>query len=177
MAENVNQAEKSNTPREGQAFPVGAIVLGALAVGAVGVLAYTQMQPSSSSDASPSTTQQSPDTNSANASDADTSGSDMSGEYRDGSYSVTGAYTSPGGAEEIEVTIELQDGIIVSSEVTPLASRPISLQKQEAFAAEQEAVVVGKSIESVQLDKLAGASLTPKGFNDALEQVKAQARV
>ncbi len=37
-------------------------------------------------------------------------------------------------------------------------------------------VVVGKKIDEVQLTKVAGSSLTPKGFMDALEKVKTEAK-
>lgn len=97
--------------------------------------------------------------------------------YKDGVYEQIGNYTSPGGAEEIDVKLTLKNGIITDSEVTPKAERPISKMKQEAFVNGYKTSVVGKSIKDLQLGKIAGSSLTPKGFNDALEKIKAQAKV
>ncbi|MCX6731252.1 MAG: FMN-binding protein [Candidatus Roizmanbacteria bacterium] len=96
--------------------------------------------------------------------------------YKDGMYEQLGDYTSPGGAEQIDVKLTLKNGVITETEVTPKADRPISKMKQEAFAKEYKSSVVGKNINDLQLGKIAGASLTPKGFNDALEKIKAQAK-
>jgi hypothetical protein len=38
-------------------------------------------------------------------------------------------------------------------------------------------VVVGKRIDEVKLDRIAGSSGTPHGFNAALERIKEQARM
>lgn len=43
------------------------------------------------------------------------------------------------------------------------------------FADAVQAVVVGRDIDEVHVDKLAGSSRTPDGFNAALEQIKAEA--
>ena len=37
-------------------------------------------------------------------------------------------------------------------------------------------MVVGKNIDEVAITKVAGSSLTPKGFTDALEKIKADAK-
>lgn len=96
--------------------------------------------------------------------------------YKDGVYTQMGDYTSPGGAEQIDVKLTLKNGIIMEADITPKADRPISKMKQEAFAKEYKTSVVGKDIKDLQLGKIAGASLTPKGFNDAVEKIKAQAQ-
>ncbi|MNW19558.1 hypothetical protein D3C71_2196000 [compost metagenome] len=59
--------------------------------------------------------------------------------------------------------------------VTPHAYVPRSLDLQRAFAAAVPKVVVGKRIDQVRLAKLAGSSGTPKGFNDAIRQIKEKA--
>lgn len=96
--------------------------------------------------------------------------------YKDGEYTVIGNYISPGGTEEIGVTVTLENGIITEAEVEPRATRPISKEKQADFEANYKPMVIGKKIDEVRLTKVSGSSLTPKGFNDALEKVKAQAR-
>ena len=96
--------------------------------------------------------------------------------YKDGTYSATGNYNSPGGAETIGVMIVLKNGIIVDSTVTPMAFRPASKMIQADFTANYKQFVTGKNIDEVNLDKVSGSSLTPIGFNDALTQVKAQAK-
>lgn len=96
--------------------------------------------------------------------------------YKDGVYEQLGNYMSPAGAEQIDVKVTLKNGIITESDVTAKASQPISKMKQEAFINGYKSFVVGKNINDLQLGKVAGASLTPKGFNDALEKIKAQAK-
>lgn len=96
--------------------------------------------------------------------------------YADGTYTATGNYISPGGAEEIGVTITLQDGVIVNAKVETRATRPTSVKMQTAFEAGFAVFVIGKNIDEVELDKVSGSSLTPKGFNEALVEIKAQAQ-
>ena len=96
--------------------------------------------------------------------------------YNDGDYSATGNYISPGGAEEIGVTITLEDNVIIESEVEIRAEREISLEMQTDFSENYREQVIGKNIDEVELTKVSGSSLTPQGFNDALEKVRAQAK-
>lgn len=104
------------------------------------------------------------------------SNENFSGNYEDGVYEVTGNYISPGGAEEIGVVLTLENNVIVESEVEVRAEREISLEMQNDFAANYKDMVIGKNIDEVELTKVSGSSLTPQGFNDALEKVKVQAQ-
>lgn len=96
--------------------------------------------------------------------------------YKDGTYEMIGDYVSPGGPETIEVTVTLTEGKITDATVVPQATRPISKIKQADFAANYKPMVIGKSIDEVMLTKVSGSSLTPKGFNDALEKIKVEAK-
>jgi hypothetical protein len=60
--------------------------------------------------------------------------------------------------------------------VTPHATDPRSLEFQRRFAAAVPVVVVGKRIDEVKLDRIAGSSGPPQGVNTALERIKEQAR-
>lgn len=96
--------------------------------------------------------------------------------YEDGTYTMVGNYTSPGGEEELKVTLTLENGIVTESDVTVMATRPISKTRQEDFKENYSSEVVGKSIAELNLGKVSGSSLTPKGFNDAVEKIKAEAK-
>lgn len=100
----------------------------------------------------------------------------MNNKYKNGQYDVTGNYISPGGAETIKVSLTLEDGIIKDITVTPQATRPNSVKFQGLFAANYKPLVIGKNIDEVVLNKVGGSSLTPKGFNDAISQIKEQAK-
>lgn len=95
--------------------------------------------------------------------------------YTDGTYTAVGNYQSPGGAEEIGVTVTLKDNVITDVSVEPKATRGISVNMQKMFADNYKPMVVGKNINEVHLGKVSGSSLTPKGFNDALVKIEAQA--
>lgn len=95
--------------------------------------------------------------------------------YKDGSYTAVGAYTSPGGTEELGVTLTLANGVVTDSKVEVKATRPISKTRQEDFAAHYKDMVVGKNIADLELGKVSGSSLSPKGFNDAVTKIKQEA--
>lgn len=92
--------------------------------------------------------------------------------YKDGEYTAEGFY----GKKSIIVKAKLDDDKIADVVVTPnTPSIKRSFDLQTRFAAAVPEVVVGRSIDDVHLDKLAGSSLTTKGFNDALKRIKAEA--
>ncbi|WP_329577469.1 hypothetical protein [Streptomyces sp. NBC_01361] len=95
------------------------------------------------------------------------------GPYEDGEYSVDGEYGTRGSS--IGVSLTLQNGEISAVDVTPHATDETSLGLQRRFAEAIPALVVGKDIDDVDLDRVAGNSHTPDGFNDALEKIKAEA--
>ncbi len=95
--------------------------------------------------------------------------------YKNGTYTATGTYNTPGGPEEVTVSITLVDGIVTATSSTAVAKAPVSAKFQEEFINSYQNLVVGKNINEVQLDKVAGSSLTPKGFNEAVNQIKTQA--
>ncbi len=107
---------------------------------------------------------------------ADDSNSMMAGEYKDGTYSATGNYVSPAGQEEVEVELTLADGVIEDVTFTGKATNEKSVFMQGVFSDNYKALVQGKNIDEVQLDKVSGSSLTPKGFMDALDKIKTEAK-
>lgn len=98
-------------------------------------------------------------------------------EYEDGTYTAMGEYVSPGGPETISITLTIKDDIITAASADPQATLPFSVRMQEAFTSGFAELVVGQNIDDVELDKVSGSSLTPKGFNDAVVQIKAQAKI
>jgi uncharacterized protein with FMN-binding domain len=96
--------------------------------------------------------------------------------YKDGTYSATGNYDSPGGPEQIEVSLTLKNGQVTESTYKGDATLGKSQKYQETFGQGYQTLVVGKSIDQLSLDVVNGASLTPKGFMDAVEKIKAQAK-
>ena len=96
--------------------------------------------------------------------------------YKDGMYTVSGAYESPAGIEDMSVSITIKAGKIETTEITPKANDSKSLRYQEAFVGAYKPLIIGKSIDDARLDTVSGASLTTIGFNDAIDKIKAQAK-
>ena len=106
----------------------------------------------------------------------DTNQPSSSGMYANGTYSAEGTYFSPGGRESIDVTVTINDGVIADTSLTTNATSGEAEEYQSQFAAGYKELVVGKNIDEVSLDRVAGSSLTPNGFNNALQQIKDDAR-
>lgn len=96
--------------------------------------------------------------------------------YQDGTYQATSKYISPGGEREIAVSVILKDGVVTDSTFEGFATDPASKRFQGEFAEGFKPLVVGKNIDELNLQKVSGSSLTPKGFMDALESIKTQAQ-
>ncbi len=97
--------------------------------------------------------------------------------HKDGTYTAVGNYLSPGGPEQVGVTLTLKDDVIVDSSFEIKAERPISKNMQTVFSENYKALVVGKDIDEVSLTKVSTSSLTPKGFNDALTKIGAGSKI
>jgi len=102
-------------------------------------------------------------------------GTENNREYTDGTYTATGTYQSPGGQEEIELTVSLAAGKITDTSAATQAASGTSRQYQKEFINNYKNLIIGKNIEDVELDRVAGSSLTSNGFNDALDEIKQDA--
>ncbi len=96
--------------------------------------------------------------------------------YKNGTYTATGSYGSPGGQDQITVTVTLANDIITDVSAVSGAGDRTSQRYQNYFLSGYKQYVVGQNIASVHLTVVSGSSLTPIGFNNALTQIKAQAK-
>ena len=110
----------------------------------------------------------------ADTTTADTTSSTAT--YNDGNYTATGGYNSPGGSEELTVNVTLKDGVVVDTSAEGNADNGEAEEHQSDFIAAFKELVVGKDISSLKLSRVAGASLTTQGFNNAINQIKSQAQ-
>jgi|GEM_PF-515556 len=97
--------------------------------------------------------------------------------YTDGTYSASGTYKSPAGSEEVLVTLVVQNDTVLSSTFSATSDSGTSKNFQKQFADGYISQVVGKKLSDINVGKVSGSSLTAKGFNDALSQIKAQAKI
>ena len=96
--------------------------------------------------------------------------------YQDGTYSADGTYASPNGTETVGVELTLAAGTVTAVNITQHPSNPNTGKFQGEFAGGIAAQVVGKSIDELNVSKVAGSSLTSGGFNQALDKIKAEAQ-
>lgn len=95
--------------------------------------------------------------------------------YADGTYNASGEYESPAGTESLDVTITLKDDVITDVAVVGSGGNPDVERYQGEFIAGVADVVVGKDIDELVIDRVAGSSLSSTGFKAALSVIKAQA--
>ncbi|MET4539793.1 uncharacterized protein with FMN-binding domain [Arthrobacter bambusae] len=96
--------------------------------------------------------------------------------YKDGTYSADGTYTSPNGQETVGVELTLASDTVSAVNITTHPSNPNTKKFQGEFAGGIAAQIVGKKIDELNVSKVAGSSLTSGGFNEAVEQIKSQAK-
>ena len=96
--------------------------------------------------------------------------------YKDGSYTAGGSYQTPETVEKITVSVTIADDTVTAVKVTgdPQAAETTHYQGQ--FISGISAVVVGKKLDDISVDKVAGSSLTSKGFNQALATIRTEAK-
>ena len=112
----------------------------------------------------------------ASSSSSSSSSGTTASTYKDGTYSATASYQSPGGNENIDVTLTLKDSVITAVKSTVDGTDPDELHYQGEFDKGIAAVVVGKKLDDIQVDKVGGSSLTSEGFNNAVEKIKTSAK-
>lgn len=115
------------------------------------------------------------DSSSTDSSTDTSTGSTASGEYADGTYTADGSYQTPETVEEISVTLTIADGVVSEVEVTGDPQARESEQYQGQFIDGISDEVVGKSLDEIDVSKVAGSSLTSGGFNKAVDAIKEQA--
>lgn len=96
--------------------------------------------------------------------------------YTNGTYTAKGNYSTPGGTESITVTVTLNNDVITSVSATGSATGGNSAQYQRQFLSGYTSLVEGKSIDEVQLSRVAGSSLTSSGFNRAIDSIQDEAK-
>jgi hypothetical protein len=95
--------------------------------------------------------------------------------YSDGEYRATGEYSSPNGLESIGVTLTLQNSVVTAVAIEVNPTNPTTARFQELFAGGIAAEVVGRDIDTLDVTRVAGSSLTSGGFREALQTITADA--
>lgn len=164
---------ETDTPKRPNKAIIAIVVVALLAIIAAAVLLLNREDTpaSTTSESAPATTADTTPTTPSTPSAADTDSA-----YKDGTYKATGNYRSPGGSETVDVTVTLAGGVITSTEFEGHATSRDARDYQSRFEGGYKSLVVGKKIDDVSLSRVAGSSLTSNGFNNALEQIKSDAK-
>lgn len=96
--------------------------------------------------------------------------------YKNGIYSVIVDYSTPDGIEKIGVSLTVQNDMVVGSQFTDLSKDKKSKQYNRLFGQNYVSQVNGKPLDSIMLSNVSGASLTTQAFNNAVDQIRVQAR-
>lgn len=152
---------------------IGIIVIVLIAVAATAVIAASS---NNNNTANESNTTGSTATTSGTSTSTNGSSVTSATSFKDGTYTANGSYQTPGGSESIGVTLTLSSGTITDASVTQNASGGEAEEYQSRFASSFKSQVVGKKITDVSLSRVAGSSLTPNGFNNALQTIEEQAK-
>jgi uncharacterized protein with FMN-binding domain len=141
------------------------------AAAAASVMLLTAACGSGSDDASDS-----PSSSSTSSTSSDDASDASSSTYKDGDYEEEESYANPGGESKVKVELKLASNKISEVTVTPMAENATSKQFQQKFASGISDEVVGKSLDELNVSKVAGSSLTSIGFNAAIGDIKADAK-
>ncbi|GGD66500.1 hypothetical protein [Microbacterium murale] len=139
---------------------VGAVILGA---GLAGCSAAPDDGTATATPAPTSTATEAPATDGTPAMD-----------YTDGTYEATGWYGSLPSHQDVTLTLEAD--VVVDVSLTTPAEDSTSLGHQQRFAEAIDAEILGVDIDSIAMDRLAGASGCSEGFMSALAEIKTAAR-
>ncbi|MEO8095741.1 MAG: hypothetical protein ABI632_12540 [Pseudolysinimonas sp.] len=102
-------------------------------------------------------------------------GTNTDANYKDGSYTADGSYQAPSGTESITVEITLAGDKVTEVTVTPHATDPTAKGHQAEFVGGIAGQIVGKDIDTLNVTKVSGSSLTSGGFKIAIAAIKEQA--
>ena len=96
--------------------------------------------------------------------------------YKDGVYTEEGSYQSPGGNETISVSLTLAKNLVTAVTVKTIKADSEAREYEEKFESGISRDIVGKSLDSLNVSRVAGSSLTSQGFNAAVTKIKADAK-
>jgi|GEM_PF-828104 uncharacterized protein with FMN-binding domain len=98
--------------------------------------------------------------------------------YKEGTYSADTSYSVPlGYSNSIGVSVTIKDGVVTAVKTTQNYTDRESGMYIDSFESSLQNAVVGKSIGSLQLNRIGGATLTTVAFDDALDSIRNDAKV
>ncbi|MDQ6985082.1 MAG: FMN-binding protein [Candidatus Dojkabacteria bacterium] len=97
--------------------------------------------------------------------------------YKDGEYTYTAEYGATDVIESFTITLSLSDGFINEFEFIDQANLGKSKKYNSEFKTAISEKILGKKINSIEIEKIAGASLTTNAFNSAINEIRLEAAI
>lgn len=97
------------------------------------------------------------------------------GPYADGTYTAEGSYRTPETVEKLSVTLTVADDVVTQVAVSGDPQAPETRNFQGQFIVGIADVVVGRPLEGLDVDRVAGSSLTSEGFDEAVGKIREEA--
>ncbi|MBL8159704.1 FMN-binding protein [Candidatus Saccharibacteria bacterium] len=168
-----NQQQYKNRSRQ---VTLSAAIIVIIALVIAGVLANSNKPAQQSSTETQQTTSSTPGVTKT-AEPTGEAAAVPNGPYKGGTYRAQGVYTSPGGETRINITLTIDgSGKVVNTKAESASDNPTSRRYQTKFIRNYTELVVGKNVNEIKLTTVSGSSLTSRGFQDALQKIKTEAK-
>ena len=97
--------------------------------------------------------------------------------YKDGTYNETASYNSPAGQENITVKFVVAGNIVTDVQLSSDTTHGLAQRYQGLFAQGIQQQVVGMNVNNIgTFGRVNGSSLTSSAFNQAVNELKAEAK-
>jgi hypothetical protein len=97
-------------------------------------------------------------------------------DYKNGTHATQVTYMTPMRAEYLlDISLTLKNDIVTDADVVYSKGAEVDPNAQK-FEAAYKSEVIGKDIDSLNLSRVGGASLTTTAFNEALVSIKSNAK-
>ena len=103
--------------------------------------------------------------------------SSASSQYKDGTYKASINYRLPSDINELNVTLIIKDGKVSSVATDSNYGDQESSRYISGFENKVQSAVKGKSLSSLSIGRIGGASLTSSAFEDAVAQIQNDAQI
>lgn len=165
--------QSSTADRNKKLIAVAVIVL---VIGLIYIIRAQADDAETASTRSASTAQQ--ETTGSSGDRAASAGATASGTtaYKDGTYTASGSYRTPQSTETVQVTLTVAGDTVTAAEFSAEPETSQSAEYQSAFRSGYKSQVVGKKLSDIDLTRVSGSSLTPIGFNAAVDDIQDQAK-
>ncbi|MBP6881420.1 MAG: hypothetical protein KBC35_02235 [Candidatus Pacebacteria bacterium] len=94
--------------------------------------------------------------------------------YRNGTYSSQISFRTPEGTYSMDVTMTMNNDVITSTDIV-FDSKAARDGYTKRFNTSYQTYVIGKNLDTLNLSRIAGASLTTDAFKKAITEIKTQA--